>query len=122
MSKSMRIGAALLALSFLAAGSANAACVHFQETGAGDAYLVNSCSLEMNAAYGVTGGGDWTPAASALARARVAANSRTLLWSTGNAPVAGKYEVKVFSCVAPTTLVYPAGGRPTCQISFADAG
>jgi hypothetical protein len=122
MSKFMQAAATVLALSFVAAGPAKAACIHFQETGSGDAYLVNSCSLEMNAAYGVTGGSEWTRGDSALARVPVAANSRKLLWSSGNAPVPGKYEVKVFACVAPTSLVYPAGGRPTCQISYADAG
>src|ERR1700757_203236 len=94
MSKMLQVGAAVLALSFLAAGPAKAACVHFQETGSGEAYLVNGCSLEMNAAYGVTGGGDWTPGASALARVPVAPNGRTLLWSGGNAPVSGRYAVK----------------------------
>jgi hypothetical protein len=121
MSKLMQVAAAVLALSTVAA-PANAACVQFQETGSGDAYLINSCGLDMNAAYGVTGGSEWTPGDSALARVRVAAGSRKLLWSRGNAPVPGRYAVKVFGCVAPTSLVYPAGGRPTCQISYADAG
>jgi len=122
MSKFMQVAAVVLGLSFLAAGPAKAACIHFQETGSGDAYLINSCSLEMNAAYGVSGGNDWTPGDSALTRVPVSANGRTLLWSTGNAPVSGKYAVKVFGCVAPTSLVISAGARPTCQINYADAG
>jgi hypothetical protein len=123
MLKFTRIGAAALALAFLMIGSANAACIHFEENQSGDAYLINSCSLPMNAAYGVTSGGEWTPGSgSTLARVPVGSSSRKLLWSRGSAPVAGRYQVKVFSCVAPTSLVYPTGGRPTCQLDTADAG
>jgi hypothetical protein len=44
------------------------------------------------------------------------------MWTDGDRPFGGKHKIKVFSCVAPTSLIYEAGGRPTCQFSFADAG
>ena len=118
-----RVAAAfILALGVVAAGSARAACVQFQETRFDGAYLINSCPVDMNAAYAVTGDEDWAPGTSPLTRVSVVANSRKLLWTYGDRPMAGKYKIKVFSCIAPTSLVYQLGGRPTCQISFADAG
>lgn len=96
--------------------------MQFQETRSGDAYLINTCPLDMNAGYGLTSGGDWMPGSSPLVRVHVAADERKLLWTEDNRPHGGKYKIKVFSCVAPSSLIYPAGGRPTCQTSYADAG
>ncbi len=111
-----------LASALLSAAPARASCIQFEETKMGNAYLVNICPLEINAAYGLTGGGDWTPGDSPLVRVHVAADERKLLWSDDSRPLRGRYKIKVFSCVAPSTLIYPAGGRPTCQVSYADAG
>ncbi len=123
MSKWKSLAAAVVATSsLLATGSASAACVHFQETKSGYAYLVNSCTIDMNAAYAVTSDGDWTPGTSPLKRISVAAEERKLLWTNSDRPFGGNYKIKVFSCVAPTNLIYQLGGRPTCQFSFADAG
>ena len=118
-----RIAVVAMTFCFMAGKQAQAACVHFEETRSGDAYLVNSCATDMNAAYAVTSGGDWQPGSSTLARVLVPAEDRKLLWADGNRPVAGRYKIKVFACVAPTSLVYTQGSRPTCQIGFfADAG
>ena len=113
---------AALVFMLLVAGPAMAACIRFQESRLGDAYLVNSCALDMNSAYAVTSGGDWMPGSSPIVRVHVAADERALLWREGNRPLGGRYTITVFSCFAPTNLVYPPGGRPTCQISYADAG
>jgi hypothetical protein len=111
-----------LALLLLVAEPAGAACMQFQENRLGDAYLVNTCSLDMNVAYGLTSGDDWTPGDSSLVRIHVAADETKLLWTESNRPNGGMYKIKVYSCVAPTTLIYSPGSRPTCQISYADAG
>ena len=122
MSKGLFSVVALLAFVLVGAGSAKAACVRFEESGSGDAYLINDCALEMNASYGVTSGGDWAVGDSPLSQIQVPAEGRTALWTSETRPVKGKYNIKVFSCVAPTSLVYPVGGRPTCQLTSADAG
>ena len=122
MSKGLFGAAALLAFVLISTGSANAACVRFQESGNGNAYLINDCALAMNASYGVTNGGDWTVGDSPLSEIQVPADGRAALWTSETRPVKGKYNIKVFSCVAPTSLVYPVGGRPTCQLTSADAG
>jgi hypothetical protein len=114
--------AAVLACVLLAAGSARANCVRFEESQSGSAYLINDCTIDMNASYGVSTDGDWTLGNSPLTQVQVPADSRTALWTRDNRPFEGKYKIKVFSCVAPTSLVYPTGGRPSCQINSADAG
>ena len=119
-----RIIQALVVIAFavLAGRAANAACVRVDQARAGGAVLVNDCAWDMNIAYGVTPGGDWAPGDGNLVRLLVAGNSRQRLWSDSNRPYNGRYSIKVFSCVAPATLIYPTGGKPTCQVSYADAG
>ena len=115
-------GALFLALVVMGAGSARAACVQFQETKFDGAYLVNSCPADMNAAYAVTGDGDWAPGTSPLTHVSVAAEGRKLLWTYRDRPMGGRYKITIFSCLAPANLVYQPGARPTCQMSYADAG
>jgi hypothetical protein len=107
---------------FLGPGSARAACLRFQETQFGSAYLVNRCAADINAAYVVTNSDDWMPASSPLLLVPVEAEGRKLLWTRGRRPVAGPYEIKIFSCLAPASLGRSLGGRPVCQFTFADAG
>ena len=122
MAKANRgIALLVLAVGLLATSPAKAACVHFQETKFGDAYLVNGCMTDMNATYAVIIEGTWPPAISPLTQTLVPASGRKLLWTNGNRPTASEYIVKVFSCVAPMSLVYQSGTL-TCQISFADGG
>ena len=122
MLKLKLLACAALALGFLATGTANASCLSFEETRSGDAYLTNTCKLDVNAAYAVTSG-EFEPGSSALARVLVPGGDRKQLWADGNRPIVGHYNIKVFSCIAPSSLVYPKGGRPLCQIGMlADAG
>jgi hypothetical protein len=100
---------------------AHAACVEFRET-AGQAMLVNHCTATMNVGYVVGPEGEVLSLDARLYRSSVTAEGTKVLWSRGDAPVSGRYQVKVFSCMAPTSLVYQRGGRPTCQMDFASQG
>ncbi len=117
-----RIGAAAFALWLLIAAPAGAACIRFEETALGDAYLINSCPAVMNVAYCVRGNGSVLDCGRSFSRIPVAAGSRRLLWPGTRPPVAGSYEINVLSCMAPSTLVYHEGSPPICQLDSADAG
>ena len=118
----LRIGAAALGLWLLSPAPAHAACIHFEETSLGDAYLVNSCATPMNVSFCVKGKNSTLDCGHGFSRVPVAANMRRLLWHGTKPPVAGTYEINVLSCVAPSTLVLQSGLPPTCQVDSADAG
>ena len=118
-----RIGAAVLFFWLLGWQAANAACIRFEETAAGDAYLVNSCPTVMNVSYCVKGKNSSLDCRShGFSHMPVAAGTRRLLWPGTKPPVAGAYEINVLSCVAPSTLVLQTGQPPTCQVDSANAG
>ena len=118
----LRASAAAFALWLLAAAPAGAACIRFEETALGDAYLVNSCPSAMNVSYCVKGKNSSLDCGHGFSRTPVAAESRKLLWPGTKPPVAGSYEINVLSCIAPATLVNQLGGPPTCKVDSADAG
>ena len=118
----MRIGATACLLWLLAAAPAGAACIRFEETAVGDAYLINSCPMPMNVAYCVTGKHSALDCERGFNRIPVAAQSRKLLWSGTKPPVAGTCHINVLSCTAPSTLVYQAGNPPVCKVDSANAG
>ncbi len=107
---------------FLGIGSARAGCLRFQESNFGSAYLVNRCAADVNAAYVVTNSDDWMPASSPLVLIPVEAEGRKLLWTRGRRPITGRYQIKIFSCIAPASLARTLGDRPVCRIGLADAG
>lgn len=117
-----RIGAAAFLLWLLAAAPAGAACIRFEETAVGDAYLVNSCLTPMNVSYCVTGKHSTLDCGRGFSRIPVAAQGRKLLWFGAKPPVAGTYQINVLSCAAPSTLIFRAGSPPVCQVDSADAG
>jgi hypothetical protein len=118
-----RIGAAALFFWLLGSQTTNAACIRFEETAVGDAYLVNSCPTVMNVSYCVKGKNSTLDCSShGFSHVPVAARARRLLWPGTKPPVAGTYEINVLSCVAPSTLVLQNGLPPTCQVDSADAG
>jgi hypothetical protein len=118
----MRIGAVAFALWMISSASAHAACIRFEETTLGDAYLVNSCPTPMNVSYCVKGKNSTIDCGHGFSRIPVAAKARRLLWHGSKPPVAGTYEINVLSCVAPSTLVLQTGLPPSCQVDSADAG
>ena len=118
----VRIGAAACLLWLLSAAPAGAACIRFEETAVGDAYLINSCPAPMNVAYCVTGKHSTLDCGHGYSRIPVAAESRKLLWPGSRPPVSGTYQINVLSCTAPSTLIYRAGSPPVCQVDSADAG
>jgi hypothetical protein len=118
----LRIGAAAFGLWLLIQAPANAACIRFEETAIGDAYLINSCPTPMNVSYCVTGKHSTLDCARGFSRIPVAAESRKLLWSGARPPVAGTYQINVLSCAAPSTLILRAGSSSVCQVDSADAG
>ena len=118
----LRIGAAAFALWLLAATPAGAACISFEKTASGDAYLINSCQTDMNVAYCVKDTASVLDCGRGFNKLPVAGETRKLLWPGSQAPVAGTYEVNVLFCTAPATLVYHAGSPPKCKVDSADAG
>ena len=118
----LRISALALGLWLLVPAQAHAACIRFEETALGDAYLVNSCPTPMNVSYCVKGKSSTLDCGHGFSRVPVAANMRRLLWHGTKPPVAGTYEINVLSCVAPSTLVMQSGLPPICQTDSADAG
>jgi hypothetical protein len=118
-----RIGAAALLFWLLGSQGVNAACIRFEETAVGDAYLVNSCPTVMNVSYCVKGKNSALDCSThGFSHVPVAARARQLLWPGSKPPVAGTYEINVLSCVAPSTLVLQTGLPPTCQVDSANAG
>lgn len=118
----LRAGAAAFALWMICPATAHAACIRFEETAVGDAYLVNSCPTPMNVSYCVKGKNSTLDCGHGLSRIPVAAKARRLLWHGSKPPVKGTYEINVLSCVAPSTLVFQAGLPPSCTVDSADAG
>jgi len=110
------------ALWLAAAAPAGAACIRFEKTAAGDAYLINSCQMDMNVAYCVMDGGSGLDCAGGYSRLPLAGESRKLLWSGSQAPIKGSYEVNVLFCIAPASLESHAGSPPKCKVNAADAG
>ena len=102
--------------------SARAGCVEFRETGAGAAILVNHCSADMNVGYLVASEGSALNGSEHLFRLTLSADNSKVLWSRGGGPVSGRYQIKVYSCMAPTSLMYQAGTRPSCQVDYASEG
>ncbi len=118
-----RIGAAALFFWLLGSQGANAACIRFEETAVGDAYLINSCPTVMNVSYCVKGKDSALDCSThGFSHIPVAAKARRLLWPGSKPPVAGTYEINVLSCVAPATLVVQNGFPPICQVDSANAG
>ncbi len=101
--------------------SASAGCVRFEEARSGEAALINACGVPVNVGYSVSRQSSGTDSAD-MVHLPMAAGSRMEIWAAGHAPVTGEYRIKIYSCSAPTILVYPRGGRPTCQLNSADAG
>lgn len=118
----LRTGAVALALWLFAASSAGAACISFEKTASGDAYLINSCQADMNVSYCLKDTASTLDCGRGFSQLPVAAESRKLLWPGTQPPVAGTYEVNVLFCTAPATLVYHAGSSPKCKVDSADAG
>ncbi len=117
--------AGLAALALMVGGfgaSARATCIEFKETGAGVAMLINHCGSEMNVGYFVGPADRTINFGGELYRSSVPAEGTKVLWSKDEAPIPGRYQVRVFSCMAPTSLVFPRGGSPTCQVDFASEG
>jgi hypothetical protein len=118
----LRIGAAAFALWIISPTSAHAACIRFEETTLGDAYLVNSCPTPMNVSYCVKGKNSTIDCGQGFSRIPVAAKARRLLWHGSKPPVAGTYEINVLSCAAPSNLVFQVGLPPSCKVDSVDAG
>jgi hypothetical protein len=122
MSIGGRIAVAASALLIVGmSASAQAACIEFRETG-GQAMLINHCTAAMNVGCIVGPEGQALSLDGRLYRSSVAAQGTKVLWSREDAPVSDRFQVKVFSCMTPTSLVYQRGGRPTCQMDFASQG
>ncbi len=117
-----RIGAAAIVLWLFAAAPASAACIKFEETKIGDAYLINSCAMMMNVSFCVKGKDSTIGCKRGFDRVPVAAKGRKLLWLGAKPPVAGTYEINLLSCPAPAHLVYELGSPPACLVDSADAG
>ena len=118
----VRIALVALAICFASDRQASAGCVRFDKTSEGYAFLVNTCDGPVNAAYVVVASGTAVDFDANVTRTSMPANSRTQLWSAGDPPVRGHYEIKVLSCRSPLTLIFRTGGSPICQLSTADAG
>jgi hypothetical protein len=101
---------------------AHAGCVEFRETAAGDATLINHCDTVMDVGYLIADQGASISLDAHVYRSAVKGDSSVVLWSRGSAPIQGKYQIKVYACPAPLSLVLPKGGRPVCQIDYASAG
>jgi len=123
MGKNYGVGAAAAALILCAlASSARATCIEFRESTGGDAMLINHCNVEMNVGYFVGAANAMMDLGGKLYRSTVSPEATRVLWTRDRGPVSGRYQVKVFSCMAPTDLVYTLGGQATCQISYASEG
>jgi len=102
--------------------AAQANCIEFRESSSGDATLINHCDAEMDVGYWVTPAGEAPRSDARLYRSNVPPSGTRMIWSSGNAPVEGRYEINVLSCMAPTSLHYVAGSKPTCQIDVGSQG
>jgi hypothetical protein len=101
--------------------AARAGCVDFRETPTGEALLVNHCDVEVNVGYLVGAEGGPLDQSGHLYRSSLAAESSKVLWSRGSAPIPGRYQIKVFSCSAPTDLFFSPGSTPACLVGVASS-